>query len=64
MKYHSNNLEVCLRLITNEKLQAKDTMNRLKEPLEMYIDALDPENDEDPESYDPEGLSKIYYNAT
>ena len=37
-------------------------MNRLKEPLEMYIDALDPENDEDPESYDPEGLSKIYYN--
>ena len=38
-------------------------MNRLKEPLEMYIDALDPENDEDPESYDPEGLSKIYYNA-
>jgi hypothetical protein len=43
-------------LITNEKLKARETLDRLKEPLELYIDALDPENDEDPESYDPEGL--------
>ena len=49
------------RLITNKKLQVKDTINRLKEPLEieMYVDALEPENDEDP---DPEGLRKTLHN--
>jgi len=56
VKFHLLNLEVCMRLINNEKLDIKDVLTKLKEPLEMYIDALDPENDDDPESLDPEGL--------
>ena len=54
VKFHLANLEVCLRLITNEKLDAKEMLSRLKEQLEMYIDALDPENEDedDPENYD------------
>lgn len=55
VKFHLLNLEVCMRLINNEKLEIKDVLTKLKEPLEMYIDALDPENDDDPESLDPEG---------
>ena len=44
-------------MINNEKIEIKDVLEKLKEPLEMYIDALDPENDDDPESLDPEGLT-------
>lgn len=44
-----------MRMINNEKLEIKDVLSKLKEPLEMYIDALDPENEEDPETLDPEG---------
>lgn len=29
-------------------------MEALKEPFEMYIEALDPDNENDPENYDPE----------
>jgi len=43
-------------MINNEKIEIKDVNGKLKEPLEMYIDALDPENDDDPESLDPEGF--------
>ncbi|CAK5109873.1 unnamed protein product [Meloidogyne enterolobii] len=43
-------------MINNEKIEIKDVNGKLKEPLEMYIDALDPENDDDPESLDPEDI--------
>lgn len=56
VKFHLLNLEVCIRMINNEKLEIKDVTTKLKEPLEMYIDALDPENDDDPESLDPEDI--------
>uniref|UniRef100_A0A914HT59 CCR4-NOT transcription complex subunit 3 n=1 Tax=Globodera rostochiensis TaxID=31243 RepID=A0A914HT59_GLORO len=56
VKFHLLNLEVCMRMINNEKLEIKDVNGKLKEPLEMYIDALDPENDDDPESLDPEDI--------
>lgn len=49
------NLEVCMRLITNEKLDIKTALDLLKEPIETYVDALDPENDVDPEELDPDG---------
>uniref|UniRef100_A0A915MPG7 CCR4-NOT transcription complex subunit 3 n=1 Tax=Meloidogyne javanica TaxID=6303 RepID=A0A915MPG7_MELJA len=58
VKFHLLNLEVCIRMINNEKIEIKDVNGKLKEPLEMYIDALDPENDDDPESLDPEGSHK------
>ncbi|KAL3117087.1 hypothetical protein niasHT_007490 [Heterodera trifolii] len=56
VKFHLLNLEVCMRMINNEKLEIKVVLGKLKEPLEMYIDALDPENDDDPESLDPEDI--------
>ncbi|KAL7078783.1 hypothetical protein ACQ4LE_001934 [Meloidogyne hapla] len=56
VKFHLLNLEVCIRMINNEKIEIKDVNGKLKEPLEMYIDALDPENDDDPESLDPEDI--------
>lgn len=34
-----------MRLITNERLEIKHVLNKLKEPVEMYIESLDPEND-------------------
>lgn len=45
-----------MRLITNEKLEIRDVLTKLKEPIEMYIEALDPDSDLDPESLDPEGF--------
>lgn len=59
VKFHLLNLEVCMRMINNEKLEIKHVNEKLKEPLEMYIDALDPENGEDPETLDPEGQNGI-----
>lgn len=52
-----------MRLITNEKLEIRDVLTKLKEPIEMYIEALDPDSDLDPESLDPEGYfnTLIYY---
>ena len=46
-----------MRMINNEKLEIKDVQTKLKEPLEMYIDALDPDNEDEPENLDPEGLN-------
>jgi hypothetical protein len=43
-------------MITNEKLSTKDVNQKLKEPMEMYIDALvDEDNEENLTTYDPEG---------
>ncbi len=56
VKFHLTNLEVCMRLITNEKLDIKDVTIKLRDPLEMYIDALDPDNDDDPTTLEPDGF--------
>ncbi|KAI6216593.1 hypothetical protein M3Y99_01812100 [Aphelenchoides fujianensis] len=45
--FHVTNLEVCMRLITNEKLESAVVMALLKEPLDMYVEALEPENEYD-----------------
>ena len=50
-----------MRLITNEKLEIPVVIDKLKEPLDMYVNALDPENDNDPEeikSMEPDGERK------
>lgn len=44
-----------MRLITNEQLDIKTVLAKLKEPIEMYVEALDPENDENPDELDPDG---------
>lgn len=46
-----------MRLIVNEKLEIQEVLTKLKEPVEMYIESLDPESDLDPESLDPEGFN-------
>lgn len=49
-----------MRLITNEKLDIKTALDKLKEPIEYYVDALDPDNDEDPETLDPDGEAQDF----
>ncbi|KAI6176878.1 hypothetical protein M3Y97_00846500 [Aphelenchoides bicaudatus] len=56
VKFHLQNLEVAMRLIMNEKLDVEDLNNTLKEPLELYIEALDPDNDEDPSNLEPDDI--------
>uniref|UniRef100_A0A915CM52 CCR4-NOT transcription complex subunit 3 n=1 Tax=Ditylenchus dipsaci TaxID=166011 RepID=A0A915CM52_9BILA len=56
VKFHLLNLEVVMRLITNEKLEIKDVLSKLKEPVEMYIEALDPDNELESEDLDPEDI--------
>lgn len=60
VNFHLKYLEVCMRMITNEKLDPKEVDQKLKEPLEMYVEALDPDNDEDPSNLEPDGKIIIY----
>lgn len=45
-----------MRLIDNDKLDIKEVCSKLKEPLEIYVDALDPDNDDDPAHFEPDGI--------
>ncbi|KAK6740443.1 hypothetical protein RB195_008733 [Necator americanus] len=58
MKFHMGKLEVCMRMVNNESLESKRVMDVLKDPLEMYVDALvDPDYEGDTdhlENLDPE----------
>ncbi|KAI6212796.1 BMA-NTL-3, isoform c [Aphelenchoides besseyi] len=45
--FNLTNLEVCMRLILNEKLTVEEVNNKLRDPLDMYVDALGPEYDDD-----------------
>lgn len=45
-----------MRLITNEQLDIKTVLGKLREPIDMYVEALDPENDENPDELDPDGM--------
>ncbi|VDO78679.1 unnamed protein product [Heligmosomoides polygyrus] len=57
MKFHIGKLEVCMRMVNNESLESKRVMEVLKDPLEMYVEALDPEYEGDAdelENLDPE----------
>ncbi|CAD5221885.1 unnamed protein product [Bursaphelenchus xylophilus] len=56
VKYDLEMLELCMRLITNDKLNIKEVVNKLKEPLEMYVDSLDPDNDDDPTTLEPDDI--------
>lgn len=47
-----------MRMVNNESLESKRVMEVLKDPLEMYVEALDPEYEGDAdelENLDPEG---------
>jgi hypothetical protein len=61
MKFHWQNIEVCMRLITNEKLDAHEVITKLREPLAMYTDALDSDCDEDLENLEPNGKYIHFY---
>ncbi|CAI4230726.1 unnamed protein product [Auanema sp. JU1783] len=57
MKFHIEKLEICMRMVNNESLESKRVMEVLKDPLEMYIDVLDPDYDraeDELENLDPE----------
>lgn len=56
LNYHVTNLEVCMRLVTNDQKEAKEVMDVLHDALESYAEALDPESDMNPKELDPFGL--------
>lgn len=56
MKFHLMNWEIVMRLITNEMLDIKEALDKLKEPIEMYIEALEPDNKLNHNDLDPEGF--------
>lgn len=64
MKFHVSKLEICMRLVNNETLESKRVMDALKEQFEMYIEALDPESENDPESFDPESSGLESFHCT
>ncbi|VDM97423.1 unnamed protein product [Thelazia callipaeda] len=59
IRFHVSKLEVCMRLVNNETLESRKVIDSLKEPFEMYIESLDPESENDPESFDPETTEKL-----
>jgi CCR4-NOT transcription complex subunit 3 len=56
LTYHITNLEVCMRLVTNDQKDPKEVMDVLQDALDSYVDALDPESDMDPKECDPFGV--------
>lgn len=55
IKFNILNLEVCMRCIDNNKLEASYVVEQLKEPLEQYVEALSPDNDFDPADFAVDG---------
>ena len=55
LNYHVTNLEVCMRLVTNDQKEAKEVMDVLQEAVESYVEALDPDSDMNPKELDPFG---------
>ncbi|CAB3402619.1 unnamed protein product [Caenorhabditis bovis] len=53
LKFHIEKLEVCMRMISNESLNAKTVFDVLKEPIEAYVELMDTDGD-DKNNYDPE----------
>uniref|UniRef100_A0A914YXS9 CCR4-NOT transcription complex subunit 3 n=1 Tax=Panagrolaimus superbus TaxID=310955 RepID=A0A914YXS9_9BILA len=56
LTYHITNLEVCMRLVTNDQKDPKEVMDVLQDALDNYVDALDPDSDMDPKECDPFGV--------
>lgn len=59
VNFHLQNLEVCLRMVTNDKLDSKEVMMKLKEPMEMYVEALDSDCEDDPSTMEPDGMLNL-----
>ncbi|CAD5221908.1 unnamed protein product [Bursaphelenchus okinawaensis] len=48
VNFHMDNLEVCMRLLLNEKIRYEDVKNQLMESLDVYVEGLGPDATEDP----------------
>lgn len=59
LTYHATNLEVCMRLVTNDQKDPKEVMDVLQDALDSWIDALDPENNMNPKELDPYGIDNV-----
>lgn len=48
-----------MRMVNNESLEPRRVMDVLKEPMEMYIEAIESaargDDGDEPDNYDPEG---------
>jgi CCR4-NOT transcriptional regulation complex NOT5 subunit len=53
VNFHLTNLEVCRRMLMNDKLSSED-VNKLKDPMEMYISALSSDCEDDPTTLEPD----------
>uniref|UniRef100_A0A7E4ZXB4 Not3 domain-containing protein n=1 Tax=Panagrellus redivivus TaxID=6233 RepID=A0A7E4ZXB4_PANRE len=56
LNYHVTNLEVCMRLVTNDQKDPKEVMEVLQDVLEPYVEALDPDSDLNAKDLDPYGV--------
>jgi len=56
IKFHLENLEVCMRMVMNDKLSTAAVNSKLKEPLDMYIDALESECYDELENLEPDDV--------
>ncbi|KAI1704625.1 NOT2 / NOT3 / NOT5 family domain-containing protein [Ditylenchus destructor] len=56
IKFHLLNWEVIMRMIINDKLEIKDVNEKLRDPIDMYVEALDPESGIVLEEVDPEDI--------
>uniref|UniRef100_A0AC35UAN6 Not3 domain-containing protein n=1 Tax=Rhabditophanes sp. KR3021 TaxID=114890 RepID=A0AC35UAN6_9BILA len=53
--YHQSNLEICMRLVTNEELAASVVMDQLRDSIEEYVVALN-DDSYDLATCDPDGI--------
>lgn len=61
LNYHVTNLEVCMRLVTNDQKEPKDVLDVLQEAVDTYVEALDPDCEMNPSELDPFGETKLLY---
>ncbi|CAB60507.2 Not3 domain-containing protein [Caenorhabditis elegans] len=54
INFHIEKLEICMRMISNESLNAKMVLETLKEPIETYVEMMNEEDSEEADNYDPD----------
>ncbi|CAL2036697.1 CBN-NTL-3 protein [Caenorhabditis brenneri] len=54
LNFHIEKLEICMRMVSNESLNAKTVYDTLKESIEAYVEMMNEEDSEEADNYDPE----------
>uniref|UniRef100_A0A1I7SXF8 Not3 domain-containing protein n=1 Tax=Caenorhabditis tropicalis TaxID=1561998 RepID=A0A1I7SXF8_9PELO len=54
INFHIEKLEICMRMVSNESLNAKKVYDTLKEAIEAYVEMMNDEDSEEADDYDPD----------